>query len=133
MSVTESDKEWACSCDIEVALPHAPPDIAAQLERMLSPDYGVENRSDRGWGIVIVRHQEWYGDRRKLSLCITEFIADLEHLDLPNINIGDASPIVRVGVYYDTFSFTLTLSNEAMISLQSAKATLEVSLYPSNN
>lgn len=125
--------QWSCSCDIEVVFPGIAFDVLIDLARdTLLAGYNVEDKSSSGWGCVISRGQCWEGDRRELSTLIVEFISPLNSLILDARDHVSSTIIIRLGIYYDTFTLTLRFDRNALQSLNDACAELEISSYPSN-
>jgi len=134
MSIKGLSDEWGCSCDIEIVFPAITMDTLKGFvdEFPISSGCSVDDKSDRGWGCVVTRDQCWEGDRRKISKLIVEFVTPLQSLIQAVINQVDSPAIVRLGIYYSTFTLTVSLDRQALECLSSIGAELEVSTYPSD-
>lgn len=132
LPLTDSQEQWSCSCDIEIIFPGISFDVLMQLAKKIPmTGYCVEDKSDRGWGCVIVRAQCWDGDRRKLSSLIVDFVSPLRPLIQEAAKYIDAAMKIRLGVYYDTYTLTLPFDRQAIECLNDIYAELEISGYPS--
>lgn len=111
--------------DVELALVDTSMDELVNLQRDLPSEFYVEDRSDKGWGVVI-------RTRRKLSDdfndAINGFLTPLNSLvEL----IISHKRILRVGVFYNTATCTMRLNSSD--PLTAFKLPLEITVYPSSD
>jgi hypothetical protein len=89
--------------DVELALVNASVDQLKNIQDDLPSKFFVEDRSDRGWGLVIRTTQNLPDD---FSSAIDAFLEPL----IPLVKIvGNQGEILRVGVFYDTVTCTMRL------------------------
>ena len=130
MQIT-TDDVWDCSCDIEISFPGLSFDELVELSAKLPQlKYLVSDKTDQGWGCVIELRDCWSGDRREVSLLIVDFLASVQALVNDVAQSLTGKPILRLGIYHETFSFTLQLDSSALASISVCGAELMVSLYP---
>jgi hypothetical protein len=95
--------------------------------------YAIEDKSDRGWGCVISLDHSWQGDRREVSALIVEFIELLHPIIISVVNShANSTAMVRLGVYYSTYTLTLLLNKTVHKLLGEMGVELEISTYPSD-
>ncbi len=133
MQVENSSQQWDCSCDIEIAfIDLSVNELHQIIDNFQIKGYSLEDKSHLGWGSVISRDEEWVGDRRKISYLIGGFLSEFDdviravHKSFPKIK-----SILRIGVYYDSFSLTLPFYQDSIKHMEQAGVDVEVSLYPS--
>jgi hypothetical protein len=134
MSIDSSlSKQWECSCDIELALiKPIDENLLIFINSYVVEGYSVENKNDLGWGYVISKDEEWVGDRRKISDLICRFLSDIEAIILRVRDVRPKiDPILRIGLYYGSYTFTINLLKESINKMERAGVELELSLYPS--
>ena len=130
--MVDTPEQWRCSCDIEIIFPGISFDVLMQLANNTPmTGYCVEDKSNLGWGCVIARAQSWDGDRRKLSNLIVEFVSPLRPLIQEATKYINAAVKIRLGIYYDTYTLTLSFDRQSIECLNDISADLEVSSYPS--
>lgn len=134
MSITESPINWSCSCDIELAYTGIELDtVVKQLHALLTQGYSIEDKSASGWGCVISRDEEWVGDRRKLSELINQFLVDNNKIfKALNSQKKSPEPVLRIGIYYDSYTFTIPLSSDCFKGLVELNFSCEISMYPAH-
>jgi len=130
-----SPKQWECSCDIELTFIDL--DINDLITIVSDKDhhgYSIVNKSHIGWGSVISSDEDQVVDRRKISDLINSFLLKFDGVVC---TVKDSFPptkiILRVGIYYNSFTFTLPLNIEAISQMERSGIEVEVSLYPSSN
>lgn len=134
MTAENESERWKCSCDIELVFPNAKFELLEKIASAaaFSAGYCLEDRSDRGWGSVIARDESWLGDRRDISALVVEFLLPFKFLSTSLVELN--SPvIVRLGVYYGTFTLTIQLNREALLCLEQLGAEIEISTYPADD
>jgi hypothetical protein len=111
--------------DIELALVDASADELKGLQSYLPSGFYVEDRSDRGWGLVIRTTQKLSGD---FSCAIDAFLGPL----CPMIEIiSNHAGVLRVGVFYNTITCTMRLNSCERLS--TFRLPIEISTYPSSD
>ncbi len=133
MQVENTPNEWDCSSDIEIAFIGLDADkFFMIIDDLKMNDYSLEDKTSSGWGCVISRDDEWIGDRRKLSDLIEKFLIEIgDVIRMVFDNYPEIKPILRVGVYYSSYTLTLPFSQESIKSMEQANIDFELSLYPS--
>lgn len=108
--------------DLELALTN-PSDIEIHLvQERLPEDFYVEDRSKKGWGLVIRTSRELPEDE---ASAVDFFLSQLRPLaDL----IKRTTAIFRVGAFHDTV--TCTVHFKSCTDLVTLGASLEISTYP---
>ncbi len=109
--------------DIELALLNASLDQLKEIENRLPPGFIVEDRTDRGWGLVICIIGELPDD---VSGAISDFLQQLSSVtDI----ISSSAGIMRVGVFHNTANCTMEFN--CLARLNEFGLSLEISTYPS--
>ena len=111
--------------DVELALVNAPANDLKAIQDDLPSGFFIEDRSDRGWGLVIRTTQELSDN---VSDSINVFLEPLSPLVRM---ISDYVGILRVGVFYDTVTCTMRLNS--CDRLAELGLLLEISTYPSSD
>lgn len=111
--------------DVELAFVNASADQLKSIQDDLPPGFFVEDRSDRGWGLVIRTTQQLSDD---LSSAIDAFLEPLSPLVKM---VGNHGGILRVGVFYDTVTCTMRLKSCDRLAVFGLP--LEISTYPSSD
>lgn len=130
MNSNDFSGQWSCSCDIEISFPSL--EIEDFVAKLPDNSYVVEDKRELDWGVVIARDSTWQGDRRDISNLVVEFLSPIKKQILATKSICAATPIVRLGVYYGSFTFTLLLSEIAIGILRELSLELEISMYPTD-
>ena len=114
--------------DIELALTSISPELLKKVYAGITrAGYDVENRSDLGWGYVVVA-DEAVGDG--LNDALSKFLKDLSPFaDV----IALSSPIIRVARFCTTYTCTTQLSHDNLSQLAKFQAALEISVYPTSD
>ncbi len=131
MSLNNIEDEWICSCDIEFAFVDLVNKSSLKIIRSFEDDeYSVEDKSHLGWGITISRNSEWVGDRRNISELIRGLLSKVINItNYLNENDICCSPIIRIGIYHESYSFTTSLDSELMNQLGELSIDIEFSVY----
>lgn len=109
--------------EIELAFVELPVDQLADEFRDLPDSFLIEDRTDKGWGIVLRQTHEVSG--LNLDESIVEFLEKLSYFqDL----ISEQKTILRVAVYTDAFSHTSRIKSFDLYS--GFGFVLEISVYP---
>ena len=109
--------------DVELALINASSNNIKYLQSHLPTEFYIEDRSDRGWGIVIRTTQKSFDD---FSATINNFLEPLN----PLIEIiSNSGGILRVGVFYSTVTCTIRLNYYEQLAI--FRLPIEISTYPS--
>lgn len=107
--------------DLELALTEGSADLMT-IQENLPLGFYIEDRSDRGWGLVIRTSQESSDD---FSSALNEFFNQLlPFKDLIRRHKG----ILRAGIYYDTA--TCTVKVDSSVRFTDFNLCLEISSYP---
>ncbi len=111
------------SYDIELALINLPKKELQEISKVLPAGYLVEDRSNKGWGIVIRLDSE--NELESLNDQVKAFITGV----LPIKKWMElSSPVLRVACFNDKLTCTINLEDfELFVSL---KIKLEISIYP---
>lgn len=97
-----------------------------------SDGYRIEDKRNLGWGYVISRDDEWVMDRRMISTAVNQFLIDTEAvISKVKGKHPRVKPILRMGFYYDSYTFTMNFFNESIKQMSEIGIDLELSLYPS--
>jgi hypothetical protein len=109
--------------DVELAL-LSPGQHRYELEQKLAASMSMEDRSDRGWGLV-VRATSLQGEALEDQL--SEFLGHLSGIeDL----VRRSSPVLRIAVFNPSYSCTVLLPKLDRICAMGMQ--LELSVYPSD-
>lgn len=111
--------------DVELSLVNAPANELKAIQDDLPSGFFVEDRSDRGWGLVIRTTQKLSDD---FSDSIDAFLEPLSPLVKM---ISNHAGILRVGVFYNTVTCTMRLNS--CERLAEFGLLLEISTYPSSD
>jgi hypothetical protein len=135
MKAENTSNEWDCSSDIEVAFIGLDADkFFMIIDDFKMKDYSLEDKTSSGWGCVISRNDEWIGDKRKLSNLIGEFLTEIDDvIRIVHDKYPEIKPVLRVGVYYSSYTLTLPFSQESIKSMEQADIDFELSLYPTQS
>jgi hypothetical protein len=122
------------SCDLELVFPGFTYEQFVNL--VGSPTftgYSFENKEKLGWGAVISQDSEIFVSREKLCSVIIFFLNNLAKLveKVRSTNL-EAQIILRIGIYYKTYSLTLPLDLKLIKLLQDLSVELEISTYSSS-
>lgn len=110
--------------DIEVAFPGVSATQGSQLFGTLPKDFYFEEREAQGWGVVIATSRDLPED---VDDAIMTFLQPLERIAT---QISSARGILRLAVYYDTYTCTLRINCVGLIAEYGLS--LEVSAYPTS-
>ena len=122
-----------CELAVELCFRGASADVLERLQETLPDNFVYEDLSARGWGPSVVRVENWVGDRKHLSELIISLFASLAHVVDAYAHAHQARPLLRLGIFHQTFTFTFALSSEAAACLTTAGAELMATLYPSSD
>lgn len=111
--------------DIELALLDLPESDFHGFSDQLPKNYILENKYDKGWGTVIRTKENLSND---VDDAINGFLMGL--IDVSEI-IKNNNAVLRVGVFYETVTYTFRLNRFDILNDLSIK--LEVSTYPSDD
>ena len=110
--------------DVELALVSATAIQFNDIEDNLPQGFFIEDRTDRGWGLVIRTTHKF---SEELSSAIDVFIEPL----MPLIELADDHEgVLRVGIFYDTINCTVCI--KSFDRLAEFGLPLEISIYPSS-
>lgn len=111
--------------DVELALVNASVGHLTNILDTLPSGYLVEDRSELGWGLVVRVAQKLPND---FNSAIESFLEPLSSLvKIIRCHGG----VLRVGIFFETFTCTIRLkSYERLVELG---LSLEISIYPSSN
>ena len=109
--------------DIELALIELSKNNESNLINSLPNGYDSEDRSNKGWGLVIRASGNIDGEN--IDDCIKSFLEGL--VDVKEI-IFQSEPILRLAIYNKNINYTLTLKSFKILS--DFNITLEASIYP---
>lgn len=126
-------KNWLCSYDIELAFTDLEFDVVLKkINCCIAEGYSIEDKSSLGWGCVVSRDDEWVGDRRELSALIDQFLNDIGSLlSALRSRLEFSDPVLRIGIYYDSYTLTIPLSSECLERIAKSNINIELSVYPS--
>ncbi|HEB93943.1 MAG TPA: hypothetical protein ENI94_10875 [Gammaproteobacteria bacterium] len=111
--------------DVEIALINASANELKVIQADLPPGFFIEDRSDRGWGLVIRTTQKLSDD---FSEAIDVFLEPLSPLvEMVSSHAG----ILRVCVFYSTVTCTMRLNSCDRLAVFGLP--LEISTYPSSD
>lgn len=111
--------------DVELALIGASAGELTGLQSSLPAGYYVEDKFDRGWGLVLRTTRELSND---FSRVVDGFLEPLNPLAKV---IGDNEGILRIGVFYSTATCTIRL--KSYDQLAAFKLPLEITAYPTSD
>lgn len=111
--------------DVELALIDMSADDLNDIKSHLPTGFYVEDRSDKGWGLVVRAKQKLMDD---FNGAINAFLEPLT----PMINIiRNHTGLLRVGVFYNTVNCTMRLNSFDRLS--EFGLPIEISTYPSSD
>lgn len=111
--------------DVELALIDASTAELFYFQSKLPVGFYVEDKSDRGWGLVIRTTRELPDD---FSNAVDTFLEPLSSLAEV---IGVYDGLLRIGVFYDTATCTMRLNSYDRLA--DFKLPLEITAYPSSD
>ncbi len=122
MFKTHVNKKKTSIIEIELILGEITQNDFSIIEKEIPSNYLIEDRSNRGWGIVILN------DREYIELIDESIIHFIEPLKALTYIISKYSTILRIAVYCSTLTCTLKLNIKETLSIFNSE--LEISIYP---
>lgn len=128
-------KSAPLSFDIEVSFPEI---TYRHLHKITNdtppPGFSLENKESLGWGGVISKDDEIFGNRDDISIVATDLLKNISQTinairkENPTTNI-----ILRIGIYYESYSLTISLNHDIIRLLNEFDIEIEISTYPSGD
>lgn len=111
--------------DVELALVDASADELNGIKSDLPSEFYVEDRTDKGWGLVIRTTRKLPDDFGNAVDAFLEPLSPLAEM------VGNHVGVLRAGVFYDTVTCTMRLnSSDRLVAFG---LSLEISTYPSSD
>lgn len=113
------------SFEIELALIDYPVKKITALYHTAPSGFLVEDRSDKGWGIVF--RQEITDNKKDLDAAFVSFLEALSDIET---EIKSHNAILRIAIYTDSFDYTIRLKSFEILTRYGVQ--LEASIYPTD-